>query len=169
MKAIYIIGATVAGSVLLSSCKPTEENYKAAYDAAVNKRETENKDRTGQGVRIEAIDAPRRVTVSGVELGIKTLYLHSEENVTGIQPEYCLVVARYKMPTNARGQVAGLKESGYNNATVMSDSDQMYLVVADVAYSLEDAVRKVADYRKRYPEHTYVGLYGDILVIEKPR
>jgi len=169
MKAIHIIGATVAGLVLLSSCKPTEENYKAAYDAAVKKREAENQDRIGQGVRIEAIDAPRKVNVSGVELGIKTLYLHPEENTSGIQPAYCIVVARYKMPTNARGQVAGLKESGYNNATVMSDADQMYLVVADVADSLENAARKVSDYRKRYPENTYVGLGGDVLVIERPR
>lgn len=166
---LYIIGAALACLFALPGCKPTEKNYKSAYDAALRKRESVMPSQTDDGTVIKAIDAPREVAVGGDRIGVKTQFLHSEDPLVSTQPRYVVVVGRYKMPTNARGQVADLKAGGFPQALVMTDGDKMYLAVADFAETLEEVGEKVASLRKKMKGIPFVGLYGDVLVIERPR
>ena len=48
---------------VLCGCKPTEKNYRAAYDAALKKREMSVGDPRAEGHRVISIDGPRTVNV----------------------------------------------------------------------------------------------------------
>ena len=59
-----LLGMALA-AVVLTGCKPTEKNYRAAYDAAVSKREKVNESLAADGLISE--DAPRKQMIDGEE------------------------------------------------------------------------------------------------------
>lgn len=69
---LSLVSAVIAP--LLWSCKPTEKNYKAAYDVAVKKREMNADGERAEGHRVISVDGPRTVNVgSGNATAVHTL------------------------------------------------------------------------------------------------
>ena len=159
------------GALLLSSCKPTEKNYQAAYDAAQNKRKAEAEaDRDmilPAGSALQRLDAPRTKEVGGETLPIKRFFIkYVGEGESPAIKRYNVAVSRYKMPTNAHAQVEDLVSAGYSAFPVEGIGNAYYVIAATFDDLPETAVF-VKKYRKDHSPEQFVGLDGDVLVIER--
>lgn len=165
---LSLVSAVIAP--LLWSCKPTEKNYKAAYDVAVKKREMSADPERAEGHRVISVDGPRMVSVGNRVYALVTDFLKStDESATPApQPHYRVAVGRYQMPTNARAQVADLRGNGYPDAELMRDGKDRYYVVAAGFDRLEDAAACVKSLMEKFPSTMFVGLDGNPLIIEHP-
>ena len=152
--------ALLIGAGALSGCKPTEKNYKAAYDAAVAKRTAaaSTADDLTDGHTMQREGGPRSEVLNGDTLMIRT------ERLTGFGAgadagvkRYNLVVASYKMPANAEAQAAALKADGWEARVLRTGSDTFYVVAAQ-SDNREDIAVKLKAFRKRYPKMQYVGM-----------
>ena len=110
MKKIAIPSLLVITLLLAAGCKPTEKNYKAAYDVALGKRkavEAEMAEAAG-GHEVISLDGPRRITAGGVEMNMVSEFLRmadKDEPLPSPALRYRVAAGRYRMPTNARAQM----------------------------------------------------------------
>lgn len=165
--------------MLMTGCKPTENNYRTAYEAALAKRERAVAD-ADMGIPeggLISLDGPRTRDVGG-----ETVYVESRPlqltapsdvpeggNVAKDAPHperYNVVVGKYRMATNAIGQVGQLKGNGYAGAfPAHSDKDTQYAVAAAFD-SIEEAAVFIRDFKSSNPEMKYVGLPDAPVIIE---
>ncbi len=156
----------LSGSVILTGCKPTEKNYKSAYDAAVakNKAEQTDPDLNLPADGFHRLGEPVKKELDGVS------YFYKVARLTPLDKEreldsYGVAIAVYKMPTNCRAQVSNLREEGYEAAGGKS-VDSEYYVFAGTYPTLEEAVKSAVDYQNRHKDTPYVGLPGAPVVIQ---
>lgn len=154
---IALLAATALGGV--TSCKPTEKNYQAAYDAAKAKREAAEADMMLPGSGLISEDGPRLRIVNGDSLyvahdRIRIKYL--QENNIELQP-YSVAVSVYKMSTNARATASRLKEAGYNSVVVETTNDRWY-AVAGTFPTIGEAGEFIKAFKERNPKYSYIGL-----------
>lgn len=193
-----ILQALLLGSLplaMLTACKPTENNYKAAYEAALNKRKDADENVRGEGHKLIDNGGARVATVRGKSYPIVTDFLKPADNpsenktkeskdnlsasltpssasgsATVEEPDnYRVVVARYKMPTNAFAQASNLRDAGFHEAHVMTDREERYNVVAGQYASLDEAAACAERLMSKLPNTSFVGLDGMPLIIENPR
>lgn len=151
------LSAAVMAALLLASCKPTEKNYKAAYDAALEKREAAMREQMIPTTGLMSDDGPQMRVVEG-----DTVYVLREALRRG-EPSrkvggWSVAVALYKMETNARANVENLVSEGYAPAFVArAGSEKWYAVVATVS-TLDSARMVSSDFRRSHPGYPYVGL-----------
>lgn len=150
------------------SCKPTEKNYQAAYDAARSKREAAAEDpdmalmlgghqldRSEGGTAVSAVD--------GTKLPLKSTSLKFDEPPVGTGDWY-LAVARYSMPTNARAQAGDLRAKG-DTVSVASDLDSEWYVVAARTSTRTEAGDAAARFISSHPGFRFIGLDGVPLLL----
>jgi hypothetical protein len=167
-----ILAATVAASIL-ASCKPTENNYRQAYEAALQKKqkgETDPDMALPAGALLQD-GAPATKTIAGQTVAYKREHLRyvgqtPDEKKQEIPP-YCVCIARYKMPTNARSQVEDLHSRGYKEAFVAENRDSFFLTIVAGFATAEEAATFATDYAKGKSEGVFVGLDGAPVVIER--
>lgn len=145
----------------MGACKPTEKNYRAAYDAAQAKRQAAAADDLIPAQGLQATDGPRLTTV-----GSSQIYTWSEPlKSTGFELGICnMAVALYSMDTNARSLAERLQTEGYR-AGVVTNADGKFYVIASVTPTLEEAAAAVAEFEKRHSGFPYSGLPGAPLVL----
>lgn len=164
----------ICAAVLLSltvSCKPTEKNYQAAYDAARNKRTAEAAADADMvlpaGGVIQKLDAPLTKDVNGEKLRLRRFFI--KYIGSGESPainRYNVAVARYKMPTNVKAQTEDLVAAGYE-AFPVEGTDGFYYVIAASLPNLEETADFVKKYKKSHKPSQFVGLEEDLLIIER--
>ena len=170
-RAIYFSLASAVMVPVLCGCKPTEKNYRAAYDAALKKREMSVVDPRAEGHRVISIDGPRTVNVGDRSYALITDFLKSADGgkpLANPEARYRVAVGRYRMPTNARAQVDDLRSSGFKDAGLMLDGKDRYYVIAAGFDSLDEAAACVKKLKEKFPATTFVGLDGDPLIVERP-
>lgn len=138
--AISILGAA---ALLLAGCKPTEANYRQAYEAAVAARNSsEEGDSLYQGVR-------RNMDFGEMAVGSDTAAVISQ--FVKITPDgggineyikrYCVVAGAFKQQFTAKALRQRLAEGGYPGAFVVQNREPYYYVVAgsfaDAAEAME--------------------------------
>jgi len=148
---IIFVAATIIIGFALPSCKTTEENYRKAYEATVDKQ---NEGYTAQELsemaREEAI--PRAV-YKGDSIPLKGVYV----NTVKLDPpvasalRYNVVVATFKQKFNAMSVLSRLREAGYENCRLLIDKDQLYYVAASTTGSLDDAVTTLRNLQESSP------------------
>lgn len=164
MQALRNVLVTAAALLALTACKPTENNYQAAYDAAQRKREQVAADAFQPAGKIMTDDAPMRV------IGNDTIpfRLATVKVVEGREPgRYAIVVARYRMDTNARAHYEGFSASP--SALILATPEEEYFVAESSWESLPDAAadfRRITRDRKHPP---FVGLPDGPFIIETRR
>ncbi len=143
MKPIFkaAMAFVVVASMTITGCKTSEENYKAAYEIARQKKE----DASGVGsdvydkMKKEAIDT--RLIVAGDSLPMNTVNVNVAAQ--SIEPtevkQYNVVINGFKQVFNAKSQVTRLKAAGYAGAFLLENSDAMYYVVAGSYPTAEEA------------------------------
>ncbi len=154
-----MVAVMISGSVLVG-CKPTEKNYKTAYDVAIAKKQKTEAELDADG--IVSADAPMRRIVDGDTLYFKGAALRLSPG-EGELKEYNIVVSEFKMPTNARSGAAALKESGFDAFAAKSTGGRWY-VVAGAVKSLDDARALILRFRDRYPSYPYIGLGSPVII-----
>lgn len=141
---------------VLAGCKPSEKNYRAAYDVAVAKRQKDAPDTSaglGDAVRD---DAPARREVDGKTVWVRTEPL-SRVDAQGAPAAWNVVVAAYKMTANARSHAERLQAEGYDSS-LLKNSDGMIYVVAATPGSLQEAAGFIEEFKGKHKDAVYVGL-----------
>jgi len=140
---LRIILPAVSALLLLSGCKTTEANYKAAYEtAAAHQRERTGNVDTPELIQRGAL-APTLTTIDGVTLPLATAWITSvkEKDVAPYSSvrKYNVAVARFRQIFNARQMLTRLKAGGYPGALVIKTADAYFVATettskADSAY-----------------------------------
>lgn len=157
-----------AFALILFGCKPTENNYRQAYETAQRARQAERSTQADLGMpELTAINAPQRAVVNGDTVFVRreALTLHGDAPSGGVQP-YNVAVGKYKMTANALSDAEALRKAGYNSFVLASSNGEFYTVVSS-APSIEEAVKFLNEFVRKNPKRPYLGLPGKP-VIEIP-
>ncbi len=155
-------------ALVIQACHPTEENYKAAYDAAIRKKNAGIEPEILE--KIEQEERPSIAIVDGDTVYTKAehLSLAAEGDSTLTAHEYNVAVGCYKMIINARAHRDRLKSKGYNAYLIMTGEPQYY-VIAGGFDNLHDAGIFLKKFKSDNPGQ-YVGINEPIIeIMVKPR
>lgn len=161
---ILPIAALFIAVLILPGCKPTEKNYKAAYDAALSIRQAEAED-PDLNIPVEGykkIGDPEKKEINGKSYNYVFQHLRPVDEEVEMQP-YNVAVSVYKMPTNCKSQARDLRESGYQAFAAKTGDDRYYTIIGSYS-TIEEAAIAVDNYMKKHKGAIYVGL-GDSPVI----
>lgn len=128
----------------LWACKPTEKNYRAAYETAMAARLAA--DSIDGGVQPMPGSGAERAVVGGVEVGVVREFVAVTADGGGIKEyikRYCVVAARFKQKFNALSMRERLAESGYPGAFVVQTGAPEYFVVAGSTSDAREAAELV--------------------------
>ena len=156
-KYLIILGASL---LVLPACKPTEKNYRSAYDIAIAKKAAEADDLAQEG--LISSDAPTMRVIEGDTLYFKSAPLLFENSDAKRFP-YSLVVDEFKMPTNARSSAAVIREKGFD-AEVAKSTGGRWFVIAGGTETLEEARQLTKRFRNAFPSYAYIGISKPILI-----
>lgn len=148
----------------LGSCKPTEKNYRSAYDVARQKTLREEEERRLLQADLQIAGDDRLQEVDGVRLepiaDTQAWILHLRFPKDTEQKEYSLTPARFRMPTNANAMA-----EQFPGARVVKAADQYYVIVAETN-SDSIAVAALKSFKIAHPDLSPIGL-PDIVIIRK--
>lgn len=159
MKAGFLLAGLLL--VLFASCKPTEKNYQAAYDAAKAKREYVDPDQallTG-GHAILSEDASAWVTVGKDSLQLVRTFLKPTDSTGWAEKgPYRLAVAMFKMSTNANSLADDLKSKGGADPVVARDGEDRLFLIVGSGPTTESLGAALESFRKKNPDFPYIGM-----------
>ncbi len=159
MKKVLFIIAIAFLTVI--GCKPTEENYRAAYEKAREKQsETGDSLTTAQ---FRQSQQPRLMSVGADTLPVMTFYIGRDAdfgNKDSIR-KYCVVVGRFKQVFNARSMAERLVAGGFNEAFVVHDAQGYYYVACNSTDLPDEAGRLLEKVKKDgsvvlHPPYPYI-------------
>lgn len=162
MKKILFLALLV--SLGLCGCKPTERNYKQAYDSALAKRQKAEAEAMIPATGLLSDEGPQQRIVGGDTLYVSTERLRPVSSDEPIAP-YNVAVAMYKMNTNAISMAADLKAKGYAAQALKSTGDRWFTVAGGFP-TLETARKFNKKFRKENPSFRYIGLPGAPVIIK---
>lgn len=152
-------------AVVLSGCKPTERNYRAAYDAALAKRQAEAEQRMLPASGLMSDDGPQLRVVAGDSVYVVKERLRPLEGDSLPHSGWALGVGVYKMSTNAKAQAEALRKEGCEAARAARAAGDRWYALADTASSLERAIDVSKKFKESHPGYPYVGLPGAPVLI----
>lgn len=161
MKTTKLIFMAVAMLLLAGACKPTEKNYRAAYDAAKAKREYKDPDEellTG-GHRLLSDDATNWVVLGQDSLQTERIWLKPSDGAKWPQSgPYRLAVAMFKMSTNANSTLSDLKKHKGLTPVIAEDGQKRLFLIAGSATTPDSLAAVLSTFRKAAPDFTYIGM-----------
>lgn len=131
----------VAGLIGLAACKPTEANYRAAYERTVAGRSDDPDSTIYTQIRREFV--PGTLTYAGRAFPTGSQFVAVTEGGGGISESikrYCVVAGQFKQIFNAKSMRERLTEGGYPGAFVMQTREPYYFVVAGSSHDIEPAI-----------------------------
>lgn len=146
---------------VLASCKPTEANYRSAYDAALAKRNSVDPDADilfGNHKLASPLGAvPEAVGADTI------LSLRAPATIINPSPEaegnrYRTAVAFYRMEQNAVDHARRLSQQGETGTAVAKLGDEKYLVIAHSAPTLAEGAAWTAARLRANPKGPWIGL-----------
>ena len=146
---------------LMCGCKPTEQGYRSAYEAAKNKREQADPDEvllTG-GHKLLNESATNWKVIGKDSLQIQHMFLRPAEGSKW--PEsgpYRLAVAMFKMTTNANSMLNDLNEKGSLKPVIATDGKDRHYIIAGSATYADSLENVLSTFRRENPGFPYIGL-----------
>lgn len=155
--------------ISLVGCKPTEKGYKAAYDAALGKRQaaTESLDLGLPEGALMQVDGPQLKEIDGVNVYLQSDRIKPCDETQSLPGNYNVAVGSYKMITNCDSQCKDLRGEGYE-AFPASDSEGNYYSIIFSTDSLQEAVKCYEQYQKR-TDKSFIGLPNAPVIIYSPK
>lgn len=147
-------------AILLAACKPTEKNYREAYDVAYEaaQRRAEAEKTSESGQRLESIDGPRMEVVDGDTIMVARKVVKAfDTTLPDDGRRLGIAVAAYSVPTNARRHFADIR-SHYPEALIATDGHDNYYVMIKRVANVPEAADPIRVYRLAHPEGRYPGL-----------
>lgn len=157
--------ALCMAALTLPACKPTEKNYRAAYDAAKSKREAAEAEQMIPATGLLSDDGPELRIVEGDTLYVSRDRLRFGAGET-FEGAYTVGVGVYRMDTNARAQAERLKEKGYDSRALQTSGDRWYCTVGAFA-TVDEARAFIKEFRRKNSGYPYIGLPGAPVVLRK--
>lgn len=151
-------------ALMFISCKPTENNYRKAYDAAQAKREQAAAEQMRPASGLLSDDGPSLKVIDGDSIYVlrERLRLPDGKKPAG---EWGIAVALFKMSTNAVATAENLRAEGWDEAVnVNASRDRHYTIINSVA-TLDSARAIAKRFENTYPEYPYIGLPGAPVLI----
>lgn len=144
----------VLSVILVSSCKTTEANYRAAYDKAIAGRDSAKAiEQTIYGAHRR--DMGVRVAVSnGDSAEIRAQQVKITDGGGGIAEwlhPYNVVVGQFKQSFNAKSMRERLVDNGYPRAFVVQNGEPYYYVILSSFDTQAEAVQAVNSIPKKFP------------------
>ncbi len=142
MKKRRFIGliAVAVTLVLMSGCKTSEDNYRAAYEVARQHQQDGVDDETYSLMKAE--EMPSAVAVGNDTLRIKTeivaLYIDKQNDAGEKMYPYNVVVGQFRQVFNAKAMRDRLKLYGYS-PYIVATREPLYYVVASGCSDKEEA------------------------------
>lgn len=151
-------------ALMLVGCKPTENNYQAAYDAAVAKRQEAAKEQMRPATGLLSDDGPQLRIVDGDSIYVLREMVRSIEGKR-VPAKWLVAVGVYKMDTNAKASANALRSEGFPDAFAAKAAGDKHYTVAATTSTLDSAriVSKV--FEEAFPEYPYIGLPGAPVLI----
>lgn len=151
----------------LGGCKPTEKNYRSAYDVAREKRERDERERAARqeemGMTGSAIldqDGVTTVNIDGRDVYARHLNFARADSVA----DYAVSVATFRMSSNAIAMAADLASGGYPETRALKSGERWFLIIG--SDSTPAGALGIADgFAASRPDWQYVGQPGIIMVI----
>lgn len=159
IKSVALSVTLLFGFSLLTGCKPTEQGYRAAYDAAKQKREAAMAEMMIPASGLLSDDGPQRRVVDGDTLFVTKERVRDADG--GRLPLWLLAVGSFKMDTNAKAQASALG----GPATVARGEGDRWYCVADTASDLKGIISAQKRFMKKHPDYPYIGLPASPVII----
>lgn len=162
-----IAAAIILFSIALSGCKPSERNYRAAYDVATAKTERENEERRelneAMGLEngvLQEVDGFRIERLADRDVWTRHINMAAADSVGA----FSVSVARFKMPANAEALSADLRTEGFPAARTGRSGEEWYVLIAEG--DSPDKIFEIGDrFRHKFPDFHYVGQPGQAILI----
>ena len=165
-----IIGCALC-ALMLASCKPTEKNYRSAYDVAIAKKQAEQESLAADGLISE--NAPKPRYIDGDTLYFAHEIISVDKDVAPFKDSspaelkaYNVAVGMFKMNTNARAGASALRDKGFEAFPVKAMGGKWY-IIGGVLDNLDDARAFIKTFKAKNPEYPYIGLDGHPIIIRK--
>lgn len=139
LKCALAVGA--AGLLCLAACKPTEANYRAAYERAAVGRSDQADSTIYTKIRREFV--PGQLTYGGRTFPTGSQFVAAAEGGGGINESikrYCVVAGQFKQIFNAKSMRERLVDAGYPGAFVAQTGEPYYFVVAGSSHEIKPAI-----------------------------
>ncbi|MDE6801776.1 MAG: hypothetical protein K2J06_03325, partial [Muribaculaceae bacterium] len=115
----------------LAGCRTTEANYRAAYEKAKAHRDSWNGIDGTVYDEIRRQSRPSTIQIDGHEIPAMKATVKLVDSADGEHPAgRYVVVAQFKQLFNARSMCKRLRESGYEDATLLVTAEPLYYVAA---------------------------------------
>lgn len=139
---------------VMTGCKTTEANYRAAYDKAMAGRDsTAALEQTIYGKQ-RPMGGRTAVTESGDTALVKTLPVAVTEGGGGIREwlgPYSVVVGQFKQVFNAKSMRERLADAGYPRAFVVQTAEPYYYVILSSHDSEAEAIKAANSIPDKFP------------------
>lgn len=159
---IFISAALVA--LMFVGCKPTENNYKKAYDAALAKREQAATEQMRPATGLLSDDGPSMRVVEGDTVYVLRERLRLQDG-TRPEGEWGVAVALFKMRTNADATAENLKAEGWKDAVSVNATRERHYTLVGNAATLDSARMVANKFKETHPDYPYIGLPGAPVLI----
>ena len=147
-----LIVTTLVAATLLTSCRTTEENYRAAYEAT---RASQAAAATDDGLdentrRMLNLDKKQHQSVQIVgtdTLTVSNVFAILEEGPVEKLPQYSVVANAFSQLFNAQALLKRLREAGFEKAYIFKTPAPDYYVAAGGSDNIADipAIRKALE------------------------
>lgn len=151
-------------ALMLVSCKPTEKNYRTAYDAALRKRAEVAEQQMRPATGLLSDDGPQLRVVDGDSVFVLRERLR---HLDGSRPggHWAVAVGVFKIDTNAKASASDLAAAGWKSAMPAKVPGGDFYALADTVASLDEARDRAARFKLDFPDYPYVGLPGAPVLI----
>lgn len=158
------MSAVIIAALMFASCKPTENNYKAAYDAALEKREAVSREQMLPATGLLSDDGPQMKILEGDTIFVLKELLYRGEPAQKVAG-WKVAVSLYKMETNASANATDLQNSGWKNAFAAHAKGEKWYVVVDKTSTLDSARVIAKEFIKKHKNYPYIGLPSSPVLI----
>lgn len=167
-KLILTVIAALCATSLFVACKPTEKNYKMAYDRAKEKARRGLTDAEYEMMVLNELPGYMRTPTDSVRAfteGLMWQYTPlAVDSGRKVEPApYNLAVGKYTMLTNAKAHADRLAADGWHSH-IFRTGAAVYYVVVKMSNSLDTVAHAARDYAARYP-HGTVALHEPMAII----
>lgn len=159
-----ILASAAVVALALIGCKPTESNYRQAYDAAKAKREQAAAEQMRPATGLLSDDGPQQRIVDGDTIYVLTESLRIPD-AGRPRGRWALAVGMFKMNTNAAAGVEAVRQKGFDRAFMATARGGKFYTIAATAQTLDSIRDASRRFQSSFPDYPYVGLPGAPVLI----